>query len=226
MASLFTEIIYRPILNLTALVYNTAGFGDLGVAIIIITIGIRLALGPLSLKAARSQKTLSELTPEVDKIKAKHPGDTNAQSHAIIALYKEKGINPLAGCLPLLLQLPVLFGIYRVFLNIYKKESLDLLYSFVPHPTTINTMFLGLLDISKPNPVFAIVAGAAQFIQAKLTAANQPATGQAAALNKQMMYMFPVIIAVISWRLPAGLAMYWIITTVYSIGEQLYLRRR
>ena len=119
MSSLFTEIIYRPILNLTVLVYNSVGFGDLGVAIIVITLVIRFALGPLSLKAARSQKALAELSPEIEKMKAKHPGDTNAQSQAIMALYKERGDNPLAGCHPLLLQLPILFGIYRVFLNIY-----------------------------------------------------------------------------------------------------------
>ncbi len=226
MTAFFTTIIYQPILNLTVFIYSTAGLGDLGLSILLITIAIRLLFSPLSLKAARSQKQLAELTPEVERIKAKFPGDTAAQSQAIMALYKERQISPLAGCLPLLIQLPILIGIYRVFLNIYKPESLSLLYSFVPHPAAIHTTLLGILDIGRPNPVFALAAGVAQYFQAKLTAANQPATGQAAALNKQMMYMFPVILIVISWNLPAGLALYWVVTTLFSVGEQLYLRKR
>jgi YidC/Oxa1 family membrane protein insertase len=226
MSSLFSEIIYRPILNLTVFIYSTIGFGDLGLAIVIITIAIRLLFSPLSLKAARSQKQLAELSPEVEKIKAKHPGDTAAQSQAIMDLYKQKNISPLAGCLPLLIQFPILIGLYRVFLNIYKPESLANLYSFIPHPAAISATFLGLIDIGHPNHIFALIAGVTQFFQAKLTSAGQTQTGQAAALNKQMMYMFPVIIVVISWNLPAGLALYWIITTVFSIGEQLYLKRR
>jgi YidC/Oxa1 family membrane protein insertase len=140
-------------------------------------------------------------------------------------LYKEKGVSPLAGCLPLLLQLPILIGVYRVFLNIFKPESLNLLYGFIPHPTTINHVMLGVLDISKGNPVLAVLAGVAQFFQARVTMMNQPSTPQTAAMNKQMMYLLPVMIIVISWSLPAGLALYWIATSLWSIGEQLYLRR-
>jgi YidC/Oxa1 family membrane protein insertase len=226
MSSLFSEIIYRPILNLTVFIYNTVGLGDLGLSIIIITVAIRLLFSPLSLKAARSQKQLAELSPEVEKIKAKHPGDTNAQSQAIMALYKERNISPLAGCLPLLVQFPILIGLYRVFLNIYKPESLTNLYSFISHPVSISATLLGVINIGQPNHIFAVLAGVAQFFQAKLSTVTQGQTGQAAALNKQMLYMFPVIIIVISWNLPAGLALYWIITTVFSVGEQLYLKRR
>lgn len=226
MASLFSEFIYRPILNLTVFIYSFVGFGDLGIAIIIMTIVIRLIFSPLSLKASRSQKQLATLAPEVEKIKAKFPSDKAVQSQEIMKLYKERKVSPLAGCLPLLIQFPILLGMYRVFLNIYKPESLANLYSFIPHPTSINPTLLGLIDISQRNIAFALMAGATQFIQAKLAAGNQPQAGQAAALNKQMLYLFPVMITVISWNLPAGLALYWIITTLFSIGEQLYLRRR
>lgn len=225
MKSLFTAILYRPILNLTVGLYATVGFGDLGVSIILLTLGIRLALAPLSLKAARSQRELARLAPEIEATKEKHKGDTAAQSEAVMKLYRERGINPLGGCLPLLIQLPVLFGMYRVFLNIFKPENLALLYSFVPHPDTINHLFLGTFDISMPNHIMAIAAGLLQFVQARLAAAGQPQSAQTAALNKQMIYLFPVIIIVISWNFPAGLALYWITTTLFSIGEQLYLRR-
>lgn len=226
MLSFFSEIIYRPILNLTVFLYSFADIGDLGVAIIILTIVIRLLFSPLSLKATRSQKQLAELNPEIEKIKAKFPGNSSAQSQEIMKLYKERKVSPLSGCLPILIQLPILIGMYRVFLNIYKPESLASLYSFMPHPESINSTMLGLIDISQRSIAFAIIAGVAQFIQAKLAAGNQSQTGQVAMLNKQMLYLFPVMIVVISWNLPAGLALYWIVTTLFSIGEQLYLRRR
>jgi YidC/Oxa1 family membrane protein insertase len=226
MTALLTLIIYQPILNLTIFLYGTIGFGDLGVAIIVMTMVVRAALVPLSLKMARSQKAMAELAPHIEKIKAQHQGNTTAQSEAVMKLYRERGVNPLMGCLPLLLQLPILIGVYRVFLNIFKPETLTLLYRFIPHPATINHFFLGLLDISKSSPVLAVLAGVAQFFQARSIMATQPPTGQAAAMNRQMTYLLPAMIIVIGWSLPAGLALYWIVTSLWSVGEQLYLRRR
>jgi YidC/Oxa1 family membrane protein insertase len=226
MSSLFTLFIYKPVLNLTIFLYGTIGFGDLGIAILGMTVLIRAILAPLSLKMARSQRAMAQLAPQLEEIKKKYPGNTQEQSAAVMALYKEKGVNPLAGCLPLLLQLPILIGVYQVFLNIFKPETLQLLYSFTPHPGTINHFMFGLLDISKSNPALAILAGVAQFFQARITTANQPQSAQTAAMSKQMMYLLPVMIIVISWNLPAGLALYWIATSVWSIGEQLYLQRK
>ncbi len=225
MGKIFSEIIYRPIINLTVLLYGVLPFQDLGIAIILMTLAIRLLFLPLSLKTARSQKVMAELAPDLERVKQEHK-DKAAQSEAVMKLYKERGVNPLAGCLPLLLQLPILIGMYRVFLNIFKPESLSKLYTFVPNPGTVNHFFLGLMDISMPSHVFAVLAGVLQFFQARIAAGNQPQNGPTASLNKQMAYLFPVMIIVISWNLPAGLALYWIVTTLFSIGEQLYLRRR
>lgn len=225
MGNIFSELIYRPIISVTVFLYGVLPFHDLGIAIILITIAIRLLFLPLSLKTARSQKMMADLAPEIERVKQQHP-EKAAQSEAVMKLYKERGVNPLAGCLPLLLQLPILIGMYRVFLDIFKPESLSKLYAFVPNPGTVNHFFLGLMDISVPSPAFAILAGILQFFQAKIAAGNQPQTGPSASLNKQMAYLFPVMIIIISWNLPAGLALYWIVTTLFSIGEQLYLKRR
>jgi YidC/Oxa1 family membrane protein insertase len=226
MTQLFTTLIYAPILNLTVFLYSTIGFGDLGIAIIAMTIVVRAVLLPLSMKTARSQKAMAALAPEIEKIKAAHKGNTTAQSEAVMALYKERGVSPLSGCLPLLIQLPILIGVYRVFLKIFDAASLNLLYSFIPHPASISHVMLGLLDISKANPVLAVLAGVTQFFQAKLAMGSPSASQQAAAVGQQMMYLLPVMIVVISWNLPAGLALYWVVTSLWSIGEQLYLRRR
>lgn len=225
--NIFTTLIYQPILNITMFLYGTVGFSDLGLAIIAMTVAVRAVLLPLSLKTARSQRAMAEIAPQIEKIKEQHKGNSTAQSEEVMKLYKERGINPLAGCIPLIIQLPILIGVYRVFLNIFKPETLQLLYGFIPHPATVNHVMLGLLDISKSSPVLAVLAGIAQFFQARTSMANQGAgSSQAAAMGKQMMYFLPIMIVVVSWNLPAGLAVYWIATSVWSIGEQLYLQRR
>jgi YidC/Oxa1 family membrane protein insertase len=221
---MFTELIYRPLLNLTVFLYATIGFTDLGVAIIAVTILTRLAMLPLSLKTAKSQRAMASLAPEIERIKARTKGDMNGQSAEVMKLYKERGVNPLSGCLPLLIQFPILIGLYRVFLNLFKPETLGLLYASVPHPETLNTMAFGFLDVSAPSRILAIVAGIAQFGQARLTGSAQQ-TGAAASMNRQMTYLLPLMIIVIGWNLPAGLSLYWLVTTLVSIGEQLYLRK-
>jgi YidC/Oxa1 family membrane protein insertase len=224
MISLLTTLIYQPILNVTIFMYGTIGFHDLGVAIIAMTALIRGLLLPLSLKTTRSQKEMAVLAPQIEKIKEQHKGNTQAQSEEIMKLYKEHGVSPLAGCLPLLIQLPILIGVYRVFLDVFKPGTLDLLYRFIPHITSINHLSFGFLDISRSSPILAILAGVAQFLQARTMAVNQPKTSPTAALNTQMMYLLPVMIVVIGWNLPAGLALYWIATSLWSVGEQLYLK--
>jgi YidC/Oxa1 family membrane protein insertase len=223
---MFTKFIYQPLLNLTVLVYGMIGFQDLGVTIVLMTILVRTVMLPLSLKAARSQRALAEIAPEMERVKAQHPGDTTAQSAAVMRLYREHGVNPMAGCLPLVIQLPLLIGLYKVFVGIFQPDVLNLLYASVPHPSTMNHITLGVLDVSAPARLLALVAGGLQFLQARLSLASQPQTTQTAAMGKQMAYFLPLMIVVIGWNLPAGLTLYWIVTTLFSIGEQLYLKRR
>lgn len=222
---MFTTFIYQPLLNLTVFLYSTVGFGDLAIAIIAITVVVRGALLPLSLRAARSQRAMAALAPELERIKQAYPGNTTKQSEEVMRLYKERGVHPLSGCLPLLVQMPILFGMYRVFLKIFDAESISLLYSFIPHPEQINQIGLGFLNMSDPSRVLAIGAGIAQFIQARFAMQVSAGSPQAAAMNRQMLYILPAMIVVIGWNLPAGLSLYWVITTLFSIGEQLYLRR-
>lgn len=219
---MFQTFIYQPILNIVVGLYTTIGFGDLGVSIILATIGVRILLLPFSLKTARSQRAMSKLAPEIDALKKKHT-DTTAQSAAIMQLYKERGVSPLGGCLPLLIQFPILIGMYRVFLHIFDPASLELLYSFIRNPGTMHPIAFGFLNVSAHSPALAVLAGVTQFIQAKMSL--QPGSGAAAAMNTQMLYILPVMITVISFNMPAGIAVYWVTNTLISIGEQLYLRR-
>lgn len=228
MTALFHEALYRPLFNLLIFLYNVLPGADFGLAIVALTILVRLLFSPLSLKASRSQRTLAVLNPELAAIKEKFKGDQTAQSQAIMALYKERGINPFSGCLPILIQLPILIALYRALLAGFQPEKLSLLYSFIHNPGAINLVSFGFLAITMPSHILAITAGILQFFQARLSNANMPAPAsgdQAAIMTKQMLYFFPVMIIVISWSLPAGLTLYWVTSTLFSIGEQVYIKR-
>ncbi|KKU16116.1 MAG: Membrane protein insertase, YidC/Oxa1 family [Parcubacteria group bacterium GW2011_GWC1_45_9] len=220
---MFNEIIYRPILNLTIFIYNTLGANDFGLAIVTLTVFVRAILLPLSLRATRTQKKISQLSPEIDKIKKDFP-DQASQGAAMMELYKKHKVNPIGGCLPLLLQLPILLGVYQVLLNIFKPNSLAGLYSFVAKPEIIQPLMFGLLNMQSKSGFVSIIAGATQFIQAKMSLAQAPSS-PSQAMNKNLMIAMPVLVAFIGWNLPMGVSLYWITTTLFSIGEQLYLRR-
>jgi len=228
MGNLFTEILYRPLLNFVVIIYNILPWHDFGLAIIVLTTLIRVLFFPLSIKTARSQKAMNQLNPKMQEIKNKFKDDKSAQSAEIMKLYKENNINPLSGCLPLLIQLPILIALYRAFIAGLKPESLGLLYKFVANPGVINKISFGFIDTTSKMPLLAVFAGMAQFIQAWQTNVQNKGSlnKEMAALNSQMLYFFPVMIIIIGWNLPAGLILYWITTTAFSILEQLYIKRR
>jgi len=203
--------------------------GDLGLTIIILTILIRTLFSPLSLKTIKSQQSMKVLAPKIEEVKAKFKNDKAAQSAAIMELYKENNVNPLAGCLPLLIQLPILIALYQVFIKGITPESLTLLYGFISTPETIHHDFLGLFDVTTRSRFLTLIAGGFQFIQAKQSMALQADGGgnkEMAALSKQMLYFFPIMIIIIGWNLPAGLILYWIATTLFSVVEQGYIKRK
>ncbi len=232
MSTIFHEVLYRPLFNLLVGIYNVLPLDDLGLAIILLTIFIRILFIPLSIKSIISQRELSRLQPKLQELQTKHKDDRQALGQATMALYKEHKVNPFGGCLPILIQLPVIWALYRVFIKGVTDTSLTFLYPFVNNPGTISNISLGIIDLAQKNPLMAIIAGVLQGIQSWLTVKLQKPTdpsqpeNPAAKMTKQMMYIFPVMITVISWSLPAGLVLYWITTTAFAIFEQLYIRRR
>jgi len=229
MGTLYTEILYRPLFNAVVFLYNVLPGNDFGIAIIALTAIMRIIFLPLSIKTVRSQKALNQLNPKIQEIKQRLKGDATNQSAEIMKLYKENKINPLSGCLPLLVQLPILIALYQAFIAGLKPENLSMLYSFVFNPGMIEKISFGFLDITSKTPLLAIFAGVAQFIQAWATKSQnqgQNLSKEMTALNSQMLYFFPIMIIVIGWNLPAGLVLYWVTTTIFSVLEQLYIKHR
>lgn len=227
MLSIFNELLYRPLFNLLIWIYGLIPGGDFGVAIIALTVLIRILLFPFSLRALRSQRELSRLNPKIQELRTKYKDNYTAQSAALSQLYKEHKINPLSGCLPLLIQIPVLIALYRAFLAGFQADSLQLLYGFISHPAEISAISFGFFNLAQPNILLAAATGLAQFFQGYLSFSSPASTStpQAAALSRQMLYFFPVLIIIISWNLPAGLTLYWFTSTIFSIGEQVLIRR-
>lgn len=228
MLHLYNEIIYRPILNVLVWLYNVIPGHDIGLVIILLTIAIRLLLSPFMHKSLKGQRALSALQPKLNELREKHKDDREGQAKAMMELYKEHNVNPLSSCLPLLIQLPLLIALYQVF-DKALKGNLAGLYNFVNNPGILNPKFIGLIDLSKPNIAFAILAGLAQFWQSKMIASwnTSPSTDQTAKImNAQMIYILPLVSVFIAWNLPAGLPLYWIITTLFAIGQQYYIMRK
>jgi YidC/Oxa1 family membrane protein insertase len=226
MLHLYNEIIYRPLLNLLVFFYNIIPGHDIGLVIILLTLLIRLALAPSFHKSLKSQAAMNALQPKLNDVREKYKDDKEGQARAMMDLYKEHKINPLSSCLPLLVQLPILIALYQVFAKAL-KGNLDGLYTFVSRPEFLDPTFFNWLDLSKPNIYLGVIAGLSQFWQSKLM---MPKGGvkdaTAKAMSFQTTYVLPILSVVIAAKLPAGLPLYWIVTTLFAVGQQYYIMRK
>jgi YidC/Oxa1 family membrane protein insertase len=228
---MFETFFYQPILNLVIFLYDIIPGNDLGVAIIVLTIIIKLLLLPLSKIAITSQKALQDLQPKLEELKKKHKDNKEAMSKEMMKLYKENKVNPLSSCLPLLIQLPFLWAVFRVFRNGFENGTLDLVYSFISRPDSINYISFGFIDLSVRNIPIAVLAGVAQFWQTKMMMTKRSAVKSPGAkdedmmaiMNKQMLYFMPILTVVIGIQFPGGLALYWLTTTILTGVQQYYL---
>jgi len=231
MSNIFQTIFYQPVLNLLVFLYDIVPGNDLGVAIVLLTIIIKLILLPLSRQSIKSQKSLQDLQPKIDEIKKKYAAKKEEMGRAMMALYKENKVNPFSSCLPLIIQMPFLFAVFRVFRDGFTNGSLDLVYSFISRPETINTVSLGFIDLSARNIPIAVLAGLAQYWQAKMMMTKKATVhtegskdeDMMAMMNKQMIYFMPALTIFIGMSFPGGLALYWLVTTVLTGVQQLYI---
>ena len=225
--SAFNLILYQPLLNTLVLLYQYLPGHDFGIAVIILTILIRIVLYPLMVQSIRSQKVLSELQPKIQEIQQKYKTDKEKQAKETMALYQKEKINPFGGCLPLLIQLPILIALYQVFWRGLRPEEMTNLYSFVPPPGIIDPTFLGIVNLGQASLVLAILAGVTQFFQTKMITPKTPKIKQkegmaqfSGMMQKQMLYFFPIFTVLILLKLPAAIALYWIVTALFSILQQ------
>lgn len=227
---IFNLILYQPLFNLLILLYQWLPIHDFGIAIIVLTLFVRLILYPSTNQALRSQKALSQLQPKIQEIQKKYKQDLAKQSQALLQVYRQEKINPLSGIFPLLIQFPILIALFYVFQSFkdgLNPAELRLLYGFVSLPAINHPMFLGVLNLANPSFFLAILAGFFQYLQQKmflplkLNPDPQKPQGQfSQLLQKQMTYFFPIFTVFILLKLPAALGLYWLSTSIFSIFQQ------
>lgn len=230
----YYEILFRPLFNLLVGVTYFLPNHNIGIATLVVTFIVRLILFPFSLHQARqaqaNQVKMAALQAELKKIHEQHKDDKNKKAAATMALYRKAGVNPAAGCLPLVIQLPFLIALYRVFLHGVGPDTWQSLYSFVPTPQHIQLVLFGF-DLTHPSLILAIIAGVAQVLQMRQMPTNQAMAGtddtaQAmASMQKNMAYLFPLMTVFIVAKLPAALGVYLIGSTLFALAQQQYMRR-
>ncbi len=247
--NLWSIFLFKPIFNLLIALYYL--LGNFGAAILALTLLIRGVLLPVTLPTLRAAKKQRTVLPELTKLKKKYAGDKTQLAQKQLELYRRHGINPAAGCLPQIVQILVLIALYQAFIRILgsgNREAADpttlnaLLYSFLPsfrEGVPLVTK-LGYLDLAQPDPyyILPVLAGAAQLLFSRLLL---PQVGKMESLAKktetptddilynmqgQMQYMMPLMTVFIGLRLPSGLVLYWLATTVFSLVTQWQVSKR
>lgn len=229
--TIFNTILYRPLFNVLILLYQYLPGYDFGLAVIFLTILIRILFYPLGVKAIKSQKALEDLQPKLQEIQRKYKNEKEKQIQATMELYKKAKINPFSSLLPLLVQLPILIALYRVFWRGLNPEEMANLYYFIPRPDIINPTFFGIINLSQSSIILAIFAGIFQFFQTKMLTPKTKTGGDkldrfSKMLQKQTLYFFPVLTIFILLKLPSAIGLYWIVATIFSIIQQYFILKQ
>lgn len=229
-SEIFNLILYQPLFNVLILLYQYLPGRDFGLSIIVLTVLIRFLLYPFGKQAVKSQKVISDLQPKIKEINEKYKTDPEKRVKLTLELYQKSKVNPVSSFLPLLIQLPVLIALYRLFWKGVLPQEMVYLYSFVPNPGTINTTFFGIMDLAKPSMILAALAGVSQFFQTKLFSpktefSKKNAFDFSELLQKQMLYFFPVLTFIILISLPSAIGLYWIVSTLFSLVQQYFVSK-
>lgn len=230
---------FDPVYNALVFFIDLIPGGDIGLAIVATTIVVKLILLPLSVKATKTQVIMRELEPKLKELKQKYKEDKETQARKMMELYREAGLNPFASVLLVLLQIPIIISLY---LSVYggggvplPEINVDVLYSWVPVPTTATMLFVGLIDIAGRSLPLAALAGISQFFQAKLSM-PAPAPKEPGAepnfkedfqrsMHAQMRYVLPLVIFFVAYTISAAVALYFVVSNLFGIAQEYYIRR-
>ena len=238
MSFLFHNFFYAPLYNGLILFINIMPFHSVGVAVVLFTCIIKIIIFPLSIQSIRTQFEMKKIEPEINEIKIKYKDDKKLQAEKTMELYKNKKINPFAGIILMLIQLPILIALYWVFLK-GGLPHIDqaTIYSFTKIPSIVNMNFFGV-DVGAKSIIFAIFVAVAQFLQMQITmpkakkkeVKDGKASGFGDELAKtmgvQMKYVMPIIMFFIAKSFPLVVSLYLITSSLFAIGQEYYMRRK
>jgi YidC/Oxa1 family membrane protein insertase len=217
MAGLFNLYVYEPLLSVLLFIYNSVAFSDLGVAIILLTILIRVVLFPLFYKGAKDQAIMQKLQPHIKKLQLDHKDDKEKQAKELLNLYKKYNFNPFFGFFSILIQLPIFFALFKLFGQ--QLGSLGL----------ASTMMFGIIDLGSKGIILPAIAAGLQYFQGKLSLPISKKEGNEnplASIGKTMVYVGPVLTLLIFSNLPSALSIYWIVSSIFAIVQQIYINKK
>jgi len=231
MSFLYHTFFFDPLYNILILLFSLLPWADAGIIVILLTVLVRLIMFPLSRKAVLTQVKMAEIGPDLAQIKEKYKDQAEEQAKLTLALYRERGVNPFSGILVVIIQIPIIFALYQIFLHFPEVNS-ALLYSFVTAPDHIDTVFLGLLDITAKSVTIALLAAVSTFFQFRISMKGQTqpkgnsfGDNLTRSMQTQMKYFFPVIVFFISYKISGVIALYWFTTNLFSIAQELFVRK-
>jgi YidC/Oxa1 family membrane protein insertase len=247
LTALFDTILYNPLLNSLIWLYHAIPGHDLGVAIILLTLATKFILAIPSAHAIRSQRELQLIQPKLEALKTQYKNNKEELGKKLMEFYREHKVNPFSSCLPSLIQFPILFILYHVFINglatdpgtgILVSKTLSHLYEPLRSTysaTPIDLHAFGFLNLAgTKNIILAVVTAGLQFWQSKMLMSRQADTkdkgaadeNMAASMSKQMMYIFPIFTGYLVYVFPAGLGLYWLTSTLFQIVQQYLVFKR
>ena len=210
--------LFQPIVDIMKVLLGYAyqltqvlGYPSYGIAIIILTLVIKGVLAPLTVKQVRSMKAMQALQPKIKALQAKFKDNPQQLQVEMSMLYKEAGVNPLAGCLPLLVQMPFLIAIYWALMQ-YQYD-----------PQFVSFLWLPSLGEADPTHILPILSAISTWIISRQTSQSAGATGPAASQQKIMTIIMPLFIGYISWSFPSGLVIYWVVSNVFQLVQQYFI---
>lgn len=230
---LFNAAFYNPIYNALVALIALVPWGDVGVAVILLTIIIRLILLPFSISAARTQRAMKLLEPKIKELKEIHKDNKEREAIETLELYKAAEVNPFASILMALIQIPVLLALYWVFLHeSFTVVNAARIYAFTPIPHVVSLQFLGLSSVMGKSLILAVLAGLTQLLQAHmaLSGTMKPSSDAKkgdfqSIIGMQLKYVFPFLIAIISYTTSGAVALYFIATNLAGAVQELHVRR-
>ncbi|MFT5037184.1 MAG: YidC/Oxa1 family membrane protein insertase [Candidatus Azotimanducaceae bacterium] len=239
-STIWHTFFFDPVYNTLVIFIDLVPGGDVGIAIIFTTVLVKVILLPLSIKAARTQRLMRELEPKLKEIKAKFKDKREELARATMDVYKEAGLNPFASILLVFIQIPIIIALY---LAVYRGGgvplpdiNIDLLFSFVPEPETVNMWFVGLVDMAGKSLPLALLAGGTQFIHSKLSIPKPEPRKEGAepnmkedfarSMQMQMRYVMPVIIFFVAYTISAAIALYFTVSNLVAIGQEYLVRHK
>lgn len=234
---MFNTLFYDPLYNALVALINIIPGQNVGLAIVLLTILVKIALLPLSHKSTKSQAKMKEIEPHVQKVRDKHKDNKQLQAQEIMQMYQKHGVNPFSGCFLILLQLPIILALYFVFMRGLPVINPESLYGFVALPAAISMSFIGF-DLAGKSLILAAAAAIAQYFQMKIAMPDTPKPkpkkpGEKIEfkdeltrnMTSQMRYILPGIIFFVAYTISAAVALYWFVSALFSVGQEWWVRR-